>query len=499
MPRFNAPARAQARTTNLAGGEAFHEDPKVELASMLLTSMVQNQFYRSEGAGVERLRELLDQVDPLFAAKASVYARLDFGLRSIAHVTAAELALRVRGERWTRPYYRTVMIRPDDVTETLAYLFSAHGLKGSTIPNALRDGAAQAFEKWDAYQLGKYRMEGKSVSLVDAVNMLHPRPINRNSEALAALVKGELRQTGTWENTLSAAGEEETEEEVSAAKEATWVELLAERKIGYFALLRNLRNIAEHAPEQMPAAAAMLTDARMIHNSKVLPFRYLSAKLALEEMPGARVLADAVVEAADIAVDNVPKFEGRTLVVLDESGSMTGTYPYRSMLRASGQNTSGLPTPPIVTGALLAAALYRSNDADLMLFCDSARYVNVSGHVPVLTLADEMIANARSRGTDFKPIFRTARAAYDRVIILSDMQGWMNWHAPTAELAEYEAKFGVRPFVYSLDLAGYGTLQFPQARVFAIAGFSEKLFDVMRLLEEDRQALINRIEAVEFR
>jgi len=50
--------------------------------------------------------------------------------------------------------------------------------------------------------------------------------------------------------------------------------------------------------------------------------------------------------------------------------------------------------------------------------------------------------------------------------------------------------------VFCWDLQGYGTMEFPEQQVYSLAGFSEKVFDVMGMLEEDRQALVHRIEAV---
>ena len=41
-------------------------------------------------------------------------------------------------------------------------------------------------------------------------------------------------------------------------------------------------------------------------------------------------------------------------------------------------------------------------------------------------------------------------------------------------------------------------MQFPESNVFAIAGFSEKIFDTMKLMESDKKALINVIKKVEF-
>ena len=63
-------------------------------------------------------------------------------------------------------------------------------------------------------------------------------------------------------------------------------------------------------------------------------------------------------------------------------------------------------------------------------------------------------------------------------------------------LSEYKRKTGANPFLYSLDLAGYGTALFPEPMVFCLAGFSDKIFDMMKLLESDKDALIKAIEAI---
>lgn len=94
MGRFNTGAvsvdEAQ-KTTNLAGGEAYSESPKLELVSLVLTSLVQDQFYRKADESLDVLRKLIPQAGPEFAAKAAIYARNEYGLRSISHVVAGEL------------------------------------------------------------------------------------------------------------------------------------------------------------------------------------------------------------------------------------------------------------------------------------------------------------------------------------------------------------------------------------------------------------------------
>ena len=105
--------------------------------------------------------------------------------------------------------------------------------------------------------------------------------------------------------------------------------------------------------------------------------------------------------------------------------------------------------------------------------------------------------NQVGHGTDFNAIFNAAKKRYDRIVIFSDMQGWIGGYTPTAAFNAYKQRTGANPFIYSFDLAGYGSLQFPERNVFALAGFSEKTFDLMRVLETDRLALVNTIKAVE--
>ncbi len=477
MARFNLLARNKNKTVNLAGGQAFVQSPKMQLASLLLTSFAQDQFYRDTTQTFGDLNQMLAKVEPEFAAKATVYARTAFGMRSITHVLAAELGMYASGKPWAKGFYEKVVIRPDDMTEIMALMLARNGAK---LPNALRKGFAKAFDKFDGYQLAKYRGEGKAVKLVDVVNLVRPVPVERNAEALRRLIDGTLRNTGTWEAKLTQAGQTaETEEAKAELKAEAWAELIGNRKIGYFALLRNLRNIAEQAPALIPAACELLTDKRLIEKSLVLPFRFTTAMEAVQaaNIEDKRPLLKALNRAVDLALANVPVLPGKTLVVLDDSGSMMGK--------------------PIQIGSLFAAVLYRSNDADLMRFSDDAAYVRQNPDNPVMTIAEQLVKNARMSGTNFNSIFQAAKRWYDRIVILSDMQGWMGGGAPTKAFAGYKARTGAEPFIYSFDLQGYGSLQFPEPKVFALAGFSEKVFDLMGLLERDPAALINEIEKVE--
>lgn len=402
MSRFNT-ATAPTKTTNLAGGEAYSQSPELELVSILLTSFANEQFYRSANDTFDRLKQLVALCDKKFVAQAAIYARTKFGMRSITHVVASELAKHISGEKWAKDFYTAIIYRPDDMSEIVAY----HVSKNGKLTNSMKKGLAKAFDKFDKYALAKYRGEGKGFKLVDIVNLVHPVPTEKNTEAIEALVKGELKSFDTWETELTKAGQTATsEDEKEQFKKDVWTKLVREKKIGYFALLRNLRNIIEQAPEVINEALETLTTEAIIKKSLVLPFRFTTAFDEIAKLNNGKIVRDVLValnKAVDISVSNVPKFDGDTLVVLDESGSMSGK--------------------PAQIGSLFSAVLIKSNNADFITFSDNARYRNVNPMDSTIIISNSI--RFASGGTNFHSIFQTANKKYDRVIILSDMQGWV--------------------------------------------------------------------------
>ena len=478
---------AGTRTHNLAGGIAYKESPELELVSLLLTSFGQDKFYESASESFERLKNLLHQVDPEFAAKAAIYARREFGMRSITHVLASELARIISGKPFARRFYNQVIDRLDDMTEIMAYHISRIDVAGAEIStqkmhqlsSAMKTGFRQAFSRFDSYQLAKYKSAKKSVKLIDMVNLLHPSPSEKNGNAFELLLKGQLKSTKTSTAEMTAIGQRAdiTEEQRNQLKAESWLTRIVERQIGYFDLLKNLRNIIQQAPEAVDEACKMLTQPNLIHKSRILPFRYLTAyeEIQKHSEEKARAVLVALTQAVDISAENVPRFDGKTCVILDCSGSMQGK---------SHQ-----------IGSLFAASLIKANHCDLVFFGSQATHVQYNPMDSVTSLARAMPCSFG--GTDFGSAFKILQHPYDRIIILSDMQGWQNDYALKPSFAEYKRRFNIDPQLWSFDLAGHGTLQFPERNIYCIAGFSEKIFELMKKLCEDRHAMINEINSIQ--
>lgn len=459
------------RVTNAAGGPGYSQSTKLELVSILLTSFLQDQHYRSGNATLLRIKELVAATDPLFAAKAAVFARNEFGMRSVSHTVAGELAKLVKGASWTRAFFNKVVRRPDDVTEILAYYLATYG---RPIPNALKRGLAAALERFDDYQLAKYRRDGAEFKLVDAVNLVRPK----QTGAIERLMKGTLKPADTWETKLTQAGQnvDTSETSVEEVKAAAWKELLTEKKLGYLALLRNIRNIMEADASLKDELARQLVNREAIKKSLVFPFQIKTAYEIVEGLSDGRKVLRALDDAIDLSLDNVPKFEGDSVVILDVSGSMSSVSKIAS---------------------IFAAVLVKAWDADLVQFDTTARYVeNLNTKDSTMTLAKKL--QYSGGGTDMPCAIRALRKKYDRVVILSDMQTWVNNASPVGDFNAYKKRFDAKPRVYSFDLQNYGTMAFPQEDVYALAGFSEKVFDLFKHLEQDRNAMVNKIEAYQF-
>jgi hypothetical protein len=496
----------------MAGGRAYTQSPKLKLASALLTSTLQDSFYQTGEQRADVIADLAKTCpDKLFAAKAAVWTRQFAGLRSVSHIVAGEIGGTVKGEKWTRPFFKAVVRRPDDILEIMGYYATHYGIKkdpkpnakGKThargmFPNAMKDGFAMALRGFDAYQVAKYKGEGREITLIDAVNICHPKA----TEPLTSLIKGTLAPAETWETKLSAAGriEDASPKAVDEAKGQAWLELLQAKKLGYLACLRNLRNIAEQAPTAMPLALELLVNERALEKSLTLPFQFLIAMKALEGTSAASsAVKRGLNKAMELSVRNCPAFDGDTLYAIDVSGSMrssrvNGKAPDEKQLKFGRQNVTIVASE---IASLFAGAMFKkSENADIMLFDDRAEYLSLNPDDTLSTICARIWERTRGGSTDFSLPFTRAKKAYDRIVILSDMQGWVGYQTPDYTFKAYKTKFKCDPRIYMFDVTGLGTMQMPENKVYTLAGWSDSVLKLMQNMEQDPQALIHEIEKV---
>ncbi|HEX5186846.1 MAG TPA: TROVE domain-containing protein, partial [Nitrososphaeraceae archaeon] len=421
MGKFNK-TKEPVRPTeiNEMGEKSYKLEAKEELVSTCLTTFLQSSYYETENEIVSRILKAANSIDPEFVAKLAIYLRDEANMRSVSHLLAGDLVPRISGEDYAKRFYEKISIRPDDMSEILAYYFAKKAKKNSKgnykIPNAIKKGFRNKLESMDAYLIDKYKMKNRDISLIDLVNLFRPKPNQRNEEAFRRLINGEsldgLYSTKILEKEMSKAGQKAKIEDVNVdnLKEEAIENVLGNIKgMPIFNLVRNLRNILLLAPDSVDEACKQLTIKDKILKSRLLPFRFASAYTEIEKLTSSESaktskssivfesetkvkgqisknfssLKQQILNALEIAiaysVENIPELEGNTAILVDHSGSVRGDGGGSSLVSAFSKTTTA------IIGNLFASMLaYKQKDVYIGLFGDKLIQVPVDRNMGVL-------------------------------------------------------------------------------------------------------------------
>ncbi|OGX91575.1 TROVE domain-containing protein [Hymenobacter coccineus] len=499
--RFNFFSRTTATlTTNYEGAPAFALTPQLELYAAVATAALSDQFYETAGTRLQRFRALVAKNEPRFVAQLAVYAREQLHLRSVPLVLAVELARVHNGDDTVARLVARVVARADEITELLAYYAAANARTGrktlGRLSKQMQRGLAEAFNRFDAYQLAKYDRAG-AVRLRDALFLVHPSAKDAAQQAVFdQLVRGELPTPYTWETELSAVGQQAfaTAADRQTAVRTAWETLVASGKLGYMALLRNLRNLLEAnvSAETMAQVCAILANRAAVARSKQLPFRFLAAYREVKALPSGHVAAvlTALENAMAHSAENLRGFGPATRVVVacDVSGSMRQPISARSKVL--------LYDVGLVLGMLLQS---RCQNVVAGMFGNTWKRV-VLPRGPVLRNVDEFYSREGEVGysTNGHLVIQELylrREVVDKVMIFTDCQLWNSrgdGGTLARQWADYRRHVAPEARLYLFDLAGLGTAPLevrPELGVALIAGWSDKVFDVLGALENGGSAL----------
>lgn len=498
--KFNKSVASSTKTVNRAGGLSYKTDEKTELFLRCASCLFgEGKYYASGSALTSELISLTNEVlkkDPEFVLKIAYYCRTTLNLRSVPLVLLTEYANSnaVGTVPNARKYVSATIQRADEATEILAYQFARNKVTNRTvqkIPMVMKKGVADALNKFDAYQLSKYERNTATVKLKDAILLTHPKAIdNHQSELFKKVIDGTIEPPKTWEVTLS-----NWRENFSSKKEA-WESVVG--KMGIMALTRNLRNLLEEGINSS-LYAKRFEDSRAIANSRMYPFRFYSAYREVEKMSGAKNMMDvstvlrSLDTAVDLSVENLPKLEGNTCVMVDLSGSMNTPLSEKSSV--TYRNISAL---------MGSIANEMSENAVVIAFATDAKSVPLSTRNSVISNMKQ-IENTHVGGSTYAEkamkLLKMSDTEVDRIILLSDMQCYsQSSHGETVQylLNQYRKKYP-NTYMYSIDLAGYGTTLFPsnqENKNILISGWSEKIFEFIDVFEKDRSTQIREIESI---
>ena len=490
---FNSILKTASAVRNHEGAEAYSLSPELELYALVCTMALQPKFYESQDSQVDRLSQLITKVDAEFVAKLAVYARQQMNLRSVPLLLVVELAKVHRGDDLVARTIENVVMRADEITELLMcyqWRNPQSGIKKlGRLSHQIQAGLARAFNRFDEYQFAKYDRDNQEVKLRDALFLVHPKAKDAEQQALFdKIVNRQLEIPYTWETELSALGQQkfETDEKRQKAFREKWEELIRSGKLGYMALIRNLRNMlqADVSLQEMQRVACRLADAEQVARSKQLPFRFLSAYREIEKVASTNttMLMNALEAAVKCSASNIEGFDENTRVLLasDVSGSMWTPISPKSTVRNFDIG-------------LLLSMLLRNRCKQVVsgIFGDDWKVVNMpSDNILMATRQLERLGNTVGFSTNGYKVIEWLigeKMVMDKVMMFTDMQMWDSTgrHQAFADSWKKYKKMAPDAKLYLFDLAGYGhsPIQMTRDDVVLIAGWSDRVFDMLDAIE----------------
>lgn len=513
-PKVNQPIvstpSVTARTGNNAPG--FVRDAKGELFLLAVSNFVgQDKFYESGKAGDNRFKALVQQVaqeDPAWMIRFLPWLRNEANMRTASIVGAIHAArmMLVTKRPGGRQLLASVLQRADEPGEALAFYMQEYG---RNIPKPIKRGVADAASRlYNEFNTLKYDTASHGIRFGDVLELTHARPypakiegeagwaprqwqvalfkhlidrrhgrdeipsslttLHNNAklrERVAAgghqflLDSGLLKGAGmTWEDALSLAGNK-------VPKDKLWEAMIP--NMGYMALLRNLRNFDEAGVSDKTATwvGVQLASPEKVAYSRQLPMRFLSAFRSVSNVRWHVALEHAL----QASLANIPEFKGRTLILIDTSGSMSGMMSDKSQLQYWD------------AAAIFGLALsQRCESADVYSFSNRVMQFPLAKGASLLVMLEAFKRGYFQRGgTSTLESLRATYRNHDRVIILTDEQA--NWHTGRSVYDPLPTHIPAITFNLAGYRVGHGESGTPTR--ITIGGLSDQAFKLLPVLE----------------
>lgn len=383
-PKFTEKTHEGAQASRMTDLQALRRS----VASCLLW---EREFYEDGQEVADRIVSLAQKVSPSELSALAIEARESFKLRHVPLLLASVLAKTGSGSVLVSETISRIIQRADELAEFFTVYAKVNGVTSDklkpVVSAQVKKGVAKAFQKFDEYHLAKYDRAG-AVRLRDALFLSHAKPKDdEQAELWQKLIDGKLDSPDTWEVALSG----------GADKKEVFERLLRENKLGYLALLRNLRNMDQSGVEE-----ALVRDAILARKGadRVLPFRFIAAARAAPRF-------EKYLDHALIAGLTQNHFDGKTVVMVDVSGSMDCVLSSKSDLRRVDA----------------ACALASVINGDVRVFSFSNAVVEVP-HRLGMAGVDAIIRSQPHSGTYLGQALELVNksVAYDRIIVITDEQ-----------------------------------------------------------------------------
>jgi hypothetical protein len=413
----------------------------------------EDQFYQSGIYVADEIVKLIPLVPPVAVFDIAMEARYNQGLRHVPLFIAREMARLPHYREMIGALLPEIITRADQITDFLA-LYWKDGK--CPLSKQVKTGLAAAFGKFSAYDFGKYKKDDAKVKLRDAMFLVHPKPTQGREELYKQIAENTLPTPDTWEVALSS----------GADKKMTWERLIIEKKLGALAFIRNLRNMKDARVDRDVVACGFQT----INPKWLLPVNYMAAAKFAPEWT--RELEDLMLRGLSMK----QKLSGRSVVIVDVSGSMNGTLSEKSdMTRLDAAAAM----------AMLAAELCEHVDIYVTAGNDYAHKHATGGLKPYrgFALADaiqQSKPHLGGGGIFTRQALEWIRPSYDknpaRIMVFSDSQ---DCDLPSRRVP---APFGERNYIIDVGAHTHG-INYDGVWTAEIAGWSQHFLEFIAALE----------------
>lgn len=489
--------KADAR--NEAGGLAYAFTPRHALAQYAATGCLNQTYYATAEDQLQKVLALCETVPTDFIARTAVYCREKGFMKDMPALLCAVLA--------ARDAERLELIFPRVINDAKMLRNFVQILRsGVTGRKSLGSLPKRLVRKWFEARTDEaiFRADvGQSPSVADVIKLVHPRPGSPGREALYGYLIGRKHEASAlpafvqefeaWKMNPEGVPPEVPFQMLTALPltEDHW-KCIA-RRASWQMTRMNLNTFARHGVfndvELVRLVAERLRDADQVRRARVFPYQLLAAYFNV----GAEVpveIKEALQDAMEIAVTNVPEVKGKVVLAPDVSGSM-----HSSVTGYRQGSTSKVRC--IDVAALMSAALLRKNwSAQVLPFECKIVPVQLNPRDSVMTNAQKL-CSLPGGGTNCSTVLvhlNETQAQADLVIYVSDNESWRDTlingaSAGTATMREW-MKFKQRnphARLVCLDIQPYATTQVQErADILNIGGFSDSVFEVIAAFAEGR-------------
>jgi 60 kDa SS-A/Ro ribonucleoprotein len=479
-----------ADARNEHNAPAYALTPKQALAQYAATGCLGATFYAGAGEQLAKVLELCEQVEPEFVAKTAVYARERGFMKDMPALLLAVLA--AKDVRLLAAVFPRVVDNGKMLRNFVQIVRSGQAGRKSlgTAPKRLVREWLEARAPEAVFRASV----GQAPSFADIVRMVHPKPGDPEREALYGYLVGREFDAGALpalvrEFEAFKAGAREVVPDVpfqmlTALDLGTPEWTAIARRAPWQMTRMNLNTFARHGvfgePGLTELVARRLADPEQVRKARVFPYQLMVAYASA----GARVPAavrDALQDAMEVAISNVPRVEGKVYVCPDVSGSM------RSPVTGYRKGSTSAVRCVDVAALVAAAVLRRNPTAEVLPFeHDVVEGLYLNPRDSVMTNAQKL-ASVGGGGTDCSAPLRLLnrhKTEADLVLYVSDYESWVDAGAGrgTATMREW-ARFkqrNPRARMVCVDVQPYRTVQAAESEdVLNVGGFSDQVFEVV--------------------